>query len=203
MGRFCVREERRKTIALTETGPHPQSHAQDLFVNRVRGNPSLRFVDCLDMSTNSQSLCRDYLPTSLTASNRYQRWLWHELYALLANVHLSSVLAVGRSSKTEAKARLENFWCPVSWGLNCRAYCSIRRDIGTQDFTFPGFREGTCTSMTNSPADSSTSISVTGPIFTRSLGIAYNLEFRESLGSDCSLHEGVKLFPFIKDSWVI
>ena len=46
--RFWVREEerkkeeRRKKNAPTETGPLPQSHAQDLFVIRVRGKPSLR-----------------------------------------------------------------------------------------------------------------------------------------------------------------
>ena len=38
------KEERRKKNAPTETGPLPQSHAQDLFVNRVRGTPSLRHV---------------------------------------------------------------------------------------------------------------------------------------------------------------
>ena len=36
------KKERRKKNEPTETGPVPQSHAQDLFVNRVRGNPSLR-----------------------------------------------------------------------------------------------------------------------------------------------------------------
>ena len=38
------KKERRKKNAPTETGPLPQSHAQDIFffVNRVRGNPSLR-----------------------------------------------------------------------------------------------------------------------------------------------------------------
>ena len=36
------KEERRKKNSPTETDPLPQSHAQDLFVYRVRGNPSLR-----------------------------------------------------------------------------------------------------------------------------------------------------------------
>ena len=48
--RFWVREEetkkkekkRSKQNAPTETGPYPQTHAQDLFVIRVRENPSLR-----------------------------------------------------------------------------------------------------------------------------------------------------------------
>ena len=48
--RIWVREEerkkerRRKKNAPTETGPLPQSHAQDLFVIRVRGTPSLRLM---------------------------------------------------------------------------------------------------------------------------------------------------------------
>ena len=33
------RERERERNAPTETGPFPQSHAQDLFVMRVRGNP--------------------------------------------------------------------------------------------------------------------------------------------------------------------
>ena len=38
--RFWVREEeRRKKNAPTETSSFPQSHAQELFVIRVRGNP--------------------------------------------------------------------------------------------------------------------------------------------------------------------
>ena len=36
------KKERRKKKARTGTGPLPQSHAQDLFVIRVRGTPSLR-----------------------------------------------------------------------------------------------------------------------------------------------------------------
>ena len=41
--RFWVREEeRRKKNAPTETGPLPQSHAQEQFVICVRGNPFLR-----------------------------------------------------------------------------------------------------------------------------------------------------------------
>ena len=52
MARIWVREERkkkeeriRKKNAPTETGPLPQSHAQDLFVIRVCGNPSLRLLN--------------------------------------------------------------------------------------------------------------------------------------------------------------
>ena len=37
----------RKKNAPTETGPRPQSHAQELFVIRVRGNPSLRLIDIM------------------------------------------------------------------------------------------------------------------------------------------------------------
>ena len=51
MARIWVREERkkkeeriRKKNAPTETGPLPQSHAQDLFVIRVCGNLSLRLL---------------------------------------------------------------------------------------------------------------------------------------------------------------
>ena len=36
------KQEERRKIAPTEKSPLPQSHAQDLFVNRVSGNPSLR-----------------------------------------------------------------------------------------------------------------------------------------------------------------
>ena len=36
------KEKKEKKENPTETGPVPQSHAQDLFVNRVRGNPSIR-----------------------------------------------------------------------------------------------------------------------------------------------------------------
>ena len=36
------KKEKERKNAPTETGPLPQSHAQDLFVFRVRGNPSLR-----------------------------------------------------------------------------------------------------------------------------------------------------------------
>ena len=39
---LILRHEERKN-APTETGPLPQSHAQDLLVIRVRGNPSLRY----------------------------------------------------------------------------------------------------------------------------------------------------------------
>ena len=42
-GRQADRQTDRQKNAPTETSPLPQSHAQDLFVNRVRGNPSLRF----------------------------------------------------------------------------------------------------------------------------------------------------------------
>ena len=38
----------------------------------------------------------------------------------------------------------------------------------TQDFEFPGFRDGTCTSLTKVSADSDTSIQVTGPMLTKS-----------------------------------
>ena len=36
------RKEKKRKNTPTETGPHPQSHAKDLIVDRVRGNPSLR-----------------------------------------------------------------------------------------------------------------------------------------------------------------
>ena len=36
------KEKKKRTNAPTETSPLPQSHAQDLSVIRVRGNPSLR-----------------------------------------------------------------------------------------------------------------------------------------------------------------
>ena len=44
---------RRAKNAPTETGPLPQSHAQDLFVNRARGNPSLVFFHFLHFSSFS------------------------------------------------------------------------------------------------------------------------------------------------------
>ena len=40
------REERKKN-APTESGPLPQSHAQDLFVIRVRGNPHIDVSECV------------------------------------------------------------------------------------------------------------------------------------------------------------
>ena len=36
------KERKGRKDAPTETGPHPQSHTQHLFVNRMRGKPSLR-----------------------------------------------------------------------------------------------------------------------------------------------------------------
>ena len=42
--RQTKKEEKRKKNAPTETGSFPQSHAQDFFVTRLRGNPSLRFT---------------------------------------------------------------------------------------------------------------------------------------------------------------
>ena len=39
------KKEERKKNAPTESGPLPQSHTQELFVIRVRGNPSLRSVE--------------------------------------------------------------------------------------------------------------------------------------------------------------
>ena len=58
------------------------------------------------------------------------------------------------------------FWWSVSGRVNRRVYCSILRDMRTQDFEFPGCRDGTCTSATKVPAGSNTSIPVTGPILT-------------------------------------
>ena len=74
---------------------------------------------------------------------------------------------------------------------------SIPREIRTQDYKFPGCRDGTGTSVTKVTADSNTSISLTGPTFTCSSRNAYNLEF---LGPECSLHGGVALFTSITDS---
>ena len=41
-GRERSKKKERRENAPTETGPFPQSHAKDLFVIRVRGNPSRR-----------------------------------------------------------------------------------------------------------------------------------------------------------------
>ena len=61
---FWVREEedmmKERRNAPTETGPLPQSHAQDIFVIRVRGNPSLRLLNfrcCLGASEPSGGRC--------------------------------------------------------------------------------------------------------------------------------------------------
>ena len=84
-------------------------------------------------------------------------------------VHLVPVLAVARSSKTQAKARLRN--CGVQYlqeQIVVRTYCSIPREIPTEDCTFPGRRDGTCASMTRALADSNASIPVTDPIFLQS-----------------------------------
>ena len=43
--RFFLGSKKERTNAPTETGQLPQSHAQDLFVDRVRANPSLRRAD--------------------------------------------------------------------------------------------------------------------------------------------------------------
>ena len=61
---------------------------------------------------------------------------------------------------------------------------------------FPGCRDGTCTSTTKVPADSNTSIPVTGPILTWSSRRACNLECWGFLGSGYSL-------PSITDSLLI
>ena len=53
------KEERRKKNAPTETGPLPQSHAQDLFVIRVRGTPSLR---CMVNNITAELLDLDMEP---------------------------------------------------------------------------------------------------------------------------------------------
>ena len=95
------------------------------------------------------------------------------------------------------------FLCSISLRISCRACCSNPRDKRTQDFKFLACRDGTCTSVTRVPADSKTSIPVTGPIFTRSLRIACNIEFREFLGPEYAQHWRVELFPSMTDSLVI
>ena len=67
-------------------------------------------------------------------------------------VHLASVPAVARFS--------------VLLGTHCRARCSTPREIRIQNFTFLDYQNGTRIYKTRAPADSNTSISVTGPIFT-------------------------------------
>ena len=62
-GRKEGRKERKKN-APTETGPLPQSHAQDLFVNRVRGNPLIK-IDPVACRGNFRAL-ESQLPTSHT-----------------------------------------------------------------------------------------------------------------------------------------
>ena len=52
-GRKEERKERKN--APTETGPLPRSHAQDLFVNRVRGTPSLRFINIAGQKDSCQT----------------------------------------------------------------------------------------------------------------------------------------------------
>ena len=53
--------------------------------------------------------CWDYFPFSLTKSNRHKLCLWRSFVPLPVAVNLASVLAVARSSKTEAKTRLQYF----------------------------------------------------------------------------------------------
>ena len=51
------------------------------------------------------------------------------------------------------------FWLSISVGINCRACCSIPRDIRTQDIEFPGCCDCACTSITKVPADLNTFMS--------------------------------------------
>ena len=71
-------KERRKKNAPTKTGPLPQSHAQDLFVIRVRGNPSLRQRP----STVTNDISHGATPTapdlSVTQSRPVQSFCEHE-----------------------------------------------------------------------------------------------------------------------------
>ena len=54
----------------------------------------------------------------------------------------------------------------------------------TQDFEFHGCRNGTCTSITKTPADSITSIPVTGPIL-----FMVEVEDRERTGEGCVMED--------------
>ena len=98
-------------------------------------------------------------------------------YSLLENV----VCARGLPHFHDCGENTPKIWWSVSAGKTCRACCSIHRDIRTQDFEFPGCRDGTCTFIHQIAADLNISIPVNGPILTWSWRIACNLEFWESL----------------------
>ena len=137
------------------------------------------FVKCLEMLTNSQFI--------LCCAFAGDIFHFHRLspidlrFCFGGALHLTGecppvVCACGRPQLTDScDDAAPEFWCSVSVGINCRACCSIPSDISNQDFKFPSCCDGTCTSLTEVPADSKTSIPVSVPIFTCSLRIACNL----------------------------
>ena len=72
------------------------------------------------MCVNSQSLlcfslAEIIFPISFTESPSIEALAVAQLFTVLANVHLTSVLAVTRTSTTAAKARLQNFGVQYLW----------------------------------------------------------------------------------------
>ena len=100
------------------------------------------FVECLKIFefTIPFVFCQDYLPFSLTESNRYKRLALAQLCALYLS--LCTLRLCSRSPATLRPKRKHGIRTLVSniFRKNCSGCCSIPREKRTQDFTCPGCR---------------------------------------------------------------
>ena len=82
---------------------------------------------------------------------------------------------------SRSSAAPPKLWCSVFSGKLCLAYCTTPCDTRTQDFKFPGCRDGACASFAKGSADSKTSFLVTGLISTDRSALLVILNFENSL----------------------
>ena len=96
-------------------------------------------------------------------TNRHELWLWR---SFLPSCWMSPCVCARNRPQIDdcGENTAPEFLCSISLRISCRACCSNPRDKRTQDFKILACRDGTCTSVTRVPADSKTSIPVTGPI---------------------------------------